>query len=131
MRETRPPAVPLSEPALCLPRALPRRGDAVFEGLRRKSSLFMMSRQLKVTDATPHGMRSTFSDWAIEHGYDPRLVDCAVAHKLKDGVEATYSRTNRVEERRELMARWAEHVIGGVDPGSAGRWLISPPLDHR
>jgi integrase len=108
-----------ARPALRLLRALPRRGDAVSEGLHHKSLLFLMSRQLKVTNATPHGMRSTFSDWAIEHGYDPRLVDCALVPKLKDGVEAAYSRTNRDEERGELMARWAEHVIGGVNPGRA------------
>ncbi|MFL5269754.1 MAG: hypothetical protein ACJ8AH_24705 [Stellaceae bacterium] len=48
-------------------------------------------------------MRSTFSDWAIEHGFDPRLVECTLAHKLKDGVEAAYNRTNRVTERNPLM----------------------------
>jgi len=72
-----------------------------------------MLRRLKITGATRHGMRSTFSDWAIEHGYSERLVDCALAHKLKDGVEAAYNRTNRVEECRELMARWAKHVVSG------------------
>jgi integrase len=71
-----------------------------------------MRKQLKVVGASPHGFRSSFSDWAIEQGYSERLVDLCLAHKLKDAVEAAYNRTNRVTERIPLMQAWSEHVHG-------------------
>jgi integrase len=76
-------------------------------------------------------MRSTFSDWAIEHGFDSRLVDCPRAHKLKDGVEAAYNRTNRVTERNPLMQAWGEYSTTGIHPGclmATPRLALAPTL---
>ncbi len=62
---------------------------------------------------TLHGFaRSTFSDWAIEAGFDSLLVERALAHVDKNASRKPYTRTDLLEQRRALMAAWAEHLIG-------------------
>ncbi len=61
-------------------------------------------------DTTTHGLRSTFSDWAIEAGYDSMTVHRATAHEDRNTVRAAYQRTDRLEERRSLMQAWGEFL---------------------
>ena len=59
---------------------------------------------------TVHGFRSTFRDWAAEQTNFPReVVESALAHTVKDAVEAAYKRADHFDQRRELMAAWAAH----------------------
>ncbi len=60
--------------------------------------------------ATAHGFRSSFRDWASEHGYARDLAERALAHAVKNQVEAAYHRTDLLEQRRPLMEAWAQHV---------------------
>ena len=63
-------------------------------------------------DTTTHGLRSTFSDWAIEAGYDSMTVHRATAHEDRNAVRAAYQRTDRLEERRAMMQAWGEFLAG-------------------
>ena len=63
-------------------------------------------------DTTTHGLRSTFSDWAIEAGYDSMTVHRATAHEDRNTVRAAYQRTDRLEERRAMMQAWGEFLAG-------------------
>ena len=64
-------------------------------------------------DATAHGFRSTFRDWAAEQTDAPHSVmEAALAHAIPNAVEAAYARSDLFEKRRELMQRWAEFVGG-------------------
>jgi integrase len=49
---------------------------------------------------TAHGFRSTFRDWASEHGYARDLAERALAHTVANKVEAAYRRTDLLEQRR-------------------------------
>ncbi len=60
--------------------------------------------------ATAHGFRSSFRDWASEHGYARDLAERALAHTVANKVEAAYHRTDLLEQRRPLMEAWAKHV---------------------
>ncbi|MDE2945048.1 MAG: integrase arm-type DNA-binding domain-containing protein [Gemmatimonadota bacterium] len=63
--------------------------------------------------AVPHGFRSSFRDWAAEETDHPReVVEAALAHIVKNKVEAAYMRSDLFERRRRLMDEWAEHVSG-------------------
>lgn len=62
--------------------------------------------------ATAHGFRSTFRDWASEMGYGDDRPDRALAHKVKNKVEAAYHRTDLLEQRRPMMEAWSEYVCG-------------------
>ncbi|MCY3820150.1 MAG: tyrosine-type recombinase/integrase [Gammaproteobacteria bacterium] len=59
----------------------------------------------------PHGMRSSFRDWAAECSEAPREVcELALAHVNSDRVEAAYRRSDLFERRRELMEDWATYL---------------------
>lgn len=63
--------------------------------------------------ATAHGFRSSFRDWASEHGYARDLAERALAHTISNQAEAAYHRTDLLEQRRTMMDAWANY-IGGV-----------------
>ena len=66
----------------------------------------------------PHGMRSSFRDWAAECSDTPREVcELALAHVNSDRVEAAYRRTDLFERRRELMEAWADYIANSVTHG--------------
>ncbi|MCK1607241.1 tyrosine-type recombinase/integrase [Bradyrhizobium sp. 166] len=60
-------------------------------------------------EIVPHGFRSSFRDWAAEHGYDDAVAEAALAHKVSDGVIAAYKRTTFFELRKQMMKGWAEY----------------------
>jgi hypothetical protein len=62
-------------------------------------------------DASVHGFRSTFRDWAGETTAHAReVVEAALAHKLKDKAEAAYARGDLFAKRRKLMQDWADYL---------------------
>ena len=70
-------------------------------------ALVMALRRLGHGDMTVHGFRSTFRDWAAESTNYPREVaEAALAHTLRDRVEAAYRRSDLFEKRRQLMEEW-------------------------
>jgi integrase len=115
--------VPLTAPALAvLQRMEPGRpvdGDGyVFPGGRRGQPLSNMSlaavlKRMRRGELTVHGFRSTFRDWAAEATHYPREVaEAALAHTLRDKVEAAYRRGDLFEKRRRLMDEWAVYCGG-------------------
>lgn len=132
MKAGKPHRVPLSAAAVVLLRRLhagqPGTAALVFPGAKTGSALSDMSltavlrRMNTVADGqtppwrdgatgepiTVHGFRSTFRVWAGERTPYPReVVEAALAHTLKDKVEAAYQRSDLMERRRPLMEEWA------------------------
>jgi integrase len=68
--------------------------------------------------AVPHGLRSTFRDWASENGVSHDLAERALAHTIRNAVEAAYHRTDLLEQRRGVMEVWAAHVTGSAAGGT-------------
>ncbi|EIG2940151.1 site-specific integrase, partial [Escherichia coli] len=64
--------------------------------------------------ATAHGFRSTFRDWCSEQGYSRDLAERALAHTLKNKVEAAYHRTDLLEQRVPMMQAWADYVMSQI-----------------
>jgi hypothetical protein len=58
---------------------------------------------------TTHGFRATLGSWCSEQGVDKRVADFIKAHQPKY-LDAAYSRTDLLEERREVLQRWAGYV---------------------
>ncbi|CRM07167.1 Prophage CP4-57 integrase [Pseudomonas sp. 58 R 3] len=56
-----------------------------------------------------HGMRSMASTILNEHGWDPELIEVALAHVDKDEVRSAYHQAI-IERRRPMMAWWSEHL---------------------
>ncbi|MCK1403940.1 site-specific integrase [Bradyrhizobium sp. 76] len=115
MKASREHRVPLSARAMTMLRKLREatNADYVFPGSRHNKPLSNMAmemvlRRLKVEDATVHGFRSSFRDWAGNETTYPRdLIETALAHVLGDKAEQAYRRSDALEKRRKLMEAWA------------------------
>jgi len=118
MKARREHRVPLSGPALDVLRAMDaeridKADGFVFPGARanRPLSTAAMSALLDRmgrADITVHGFRSTFRDWCAESTNHPReLAEAALAHTVRDKVEAAYQRGDFFDKRARLMADWA------------------------
>ena len=127
MKAGREHRVPLSERALAIldeAQALADGSGLVFPGTRTGKPLSDMTlsklmRDLGL-DAVPHGFCSSFRDWAAEcTNAVPAIMEAALAHTVRDKVEAAYNRTDLFERRRALMNQWAAYlddVAGTVVP---------------
>ena len=74
-----------------------------------------MSRRLKTLKiaAVPHGFRSSFRDWAAkETDYPREVAEAALAHRVRNPIEAAYARSDLFERRRVLMDDWAAYLAG-------------------
>ena len=109
--------VPLSPPTLEVldaARSLRNGGPLVFPTARGKPLKDMaISGLLKALEigAVPHGFRSSFRDWAAEETDHPReVIEAALAHTVRNPVEAAYARSDLFARRRRLMDDWAAYL---------------------
>lgn len=115
MKSVREHRVPLSGGALELLRKLGQGAPEalVFPGMRgplSDMSLTAVLRRMKV-DATAHGFRSTFRDWAAEHTeHAGEVAEMALSHAVGDKVEAAYRRGDLFDKRVVLMEDWARFL---------------------
>ncbi len=116
MKAQREHRVPLSEAALSiLQKMKPHERDDgyIFPGGRKTGHLsnmafLMLLRRMDRRDLTGHGFRSTFRDWCGDYDKGRREVaEAALAHVIGNKSEAAYARTDYLEERRNLMEKWA------------------------
>lgn len=66
----------------------------------------------------PHGLRSTFKDWASERSHYPaEMSEMALAHAIGDKVEAAYRRGDLLAKRIQMMEDWANFCTVIEEPG--------------
>ncbi len=66
-------------------------------------------------EATVHGFRSSFRDWVAEEtNHSSEVAEMALAHTIKNKVEAAYRRGNLLQRRRQLMTDWEEFCLSGT-----------------
>ena len=122
MKAAREHRVPLSEPALAILTKLSEAkvSDYVFPGQRAGRPLSVMAlemvlRRMGIENATVHGFRSAFRDWAGNETHFPReLAEHALAHVIGDKAEQAYRRSDALARRRELMTAWANFCERGA-----------------
>ena len=62
-------------------------------------------------DMTAHGFRAMARTMAAERlGIAPEVIEAQLAHVVPDALGRAYNRTQYVEQRRELMAKWADYL---------------------
>ncbi len=80
-------------------------------------AMTMLLRRMQI-DATVHGFRSAFRDWAGEcTGFAHEVCEMALAHAISNKSEAAYRRGDLFEKRRRLMDDWATYC---ASIGAAG-----------
>lgn len=123
--------VPLTQEAVALLEALPRMkgSDYVFPAARggELSDMALSACMKRINDArdggyldprsgrpaVPHGLRSTFRDWAAERTeFERDMAEIALAHNVGSTVERAYRRGDMIEKRRQMMAAWARFLKG-------------------
>lgn len=137
MKMRRPHVVPITERMAEILREAKRRhparetgedpgaSDYVFVSgkgrpLSEMAGLMLMRRMEAFAEFTPHGLRSTFKDWATEQTDFPReLIEEQLAHQL-GAVERAYKRGSAHERRRPMMEAWASVCAGEIPAGAAG-----------
>jgi integrase len=98
----------------------------VFPGLKGPMSDATLAKAMRVDGGgsyTVHGLRSTFRDWAADHGFNNDWAEAALAHSIS-GQEgktvAAYKRTTFFDQRRDkLMPAWSAFAmalhVGGTN----------------
>jgi integrase len=117
MKAGREHRVPLSPRPIVILRQLEKlkTGDFVFPGQALNKPLSNMAmemvlRRMKIEDATVHGFRSSFRDWAGNvSSFSREVVETALAHVIGDKSEQAYRRSDALEKRRKLMEAWATY----------------------
>jgi integrase len=115
--------VPLSPRAVEILEAVKPLGSAfLFPGERSRGlsnmAMAMLLKRLE-TDATAHGFRSSFRDWAAETtAYPHEVCEMALAHTIGNKAEAAYRRGDLFEKRARLMADWATYCGKGSATGA-------------
>jgi integrase len=75
------------------------------------SCLVAMKKMPAFKDYTPHGLRSTFRDWASETtSFANETLELALAHTIKNKAEAAYRRQDQLEKRAKLMQQWQTFI---------------------
>ena len=120
MKAGRAHRVPLSDEAIAVleeAQGLDNGSGLVFPAPRSGGELSNMAfvqvlRRLGL-DFVPHGLRSSFRDWAAEQTSAAHAVmEAALAHSVRNSTEAAYFRSDLFELRRGLMAEWGDFLGG-------------------
>lgn len=119
----RPHRVPLSPRALeVLTEALEIRDSTglVFPSVMGKAAANVtytkLLRELDIA-CVSHGFRSSFRVWCGDSGVDREVAERALAHTVRNPVEAAYARGTMFERRRKVMVDWAAYLAKGGDDG--------------
>jgi integrase len=121
--------VPLSDPAIALLRAVPRRADRelVFGlGSNGPSSYSKSKRALDQRLAqdggslphwTVHDLRRSAATHMAELGIQPHIIEAILNHVSghKAGVAGIYNRASYDREKRQALDRWAAHLMALVE----------------
>jgi integrase len=111
--------VPLTDPAIELLKKLKtfQVDQFVFPGAKKgkplsTGTMSAVLKRMKRTEITVHGFRSTFRTWVADKtNFPDRVAEVALAHKLKDGAEASYNHGKLLEKRIALMEAWTDYCL--------------------
>ena len=62
--------------------------------------------------AVPHGIRSTFRDWAAETQQNRDIAELQLAHRIGNATEQAYNRTALLRSRAKMLAEWYDFLEG-------------------
>jgi integrase len=118
MKAGREHRVPLSDRAVELIEGMRGQGIQsayVFPGAKVDRPIsnmaFLMLLRRTGETVTAHGFRSAFRDWSAERtNFSREVCEMALAHTVKDKVEAAYRRGDLLDKRRQLMKAWSAFV---------------------
>lgn len=127
MKMKREHVVPMSRQLIALLEGLPRTSDYVFPSPQRNgdrpvstNSASQFLRRNGFADVlVPHGIRAIGRSWMFDNAVPFEVAELCLAHSVGSSTVQAYVRSDRLEERREVMQRWCDYVElclrGGAD----------------
>ena len=128
MKAKREHITPIIKPIFELLQQLPRQGDLVFSGVKggmlSDGTLSSLMKRIHASDTTgfidsrskrpavPHGIRSTFRDWAAETSQEIEPVELQLAHRIGTSTTKAYNRSERLETRAKVLTEWYNFLNG-------------------
>jgi integrase len=123
MKMRRPHDVPLSKQALSILRdiwPLSDNGDIVLPSVRSlkktlsEGAMISALRRIGYTkeEMSPHGFRSSASTILNERGFNPDVIEAALAHEDENEIRRAYNRAAYWPERVKLLQEWADLLDG-------------------
>lgn len=120
MKKPRPHTVPLSPQAMALletMKPISESREHIFPAdrnpgkhINEQTANMALKRMGYQGQLVAHGLRSIASTTLNEQGFDPDVIEAALAHVDKDEVRRAYNRTDYLEKRKVTMAWWSEHI---------------------
>lgn len=113
-----PHRVPLSTQAIELLSSIEKKSEYIFcikDTLGSRYSLRPLLQRMTGLKVTMHGFRSTFRDWAAENGINDTVAEKCLMHTTGNAVVQAYQRSDLLEQRREVMQRWADTVFAKLN----------------
>jgi len=120
MKAKKPHTVPLTQQALNLlevMKPISSRSDYIFpsdRSLRQHTNASTANMALKRmgfgNQLVAHGLRSMASTTLNENGFDPDVIEAALAHIGKNEVRNAYNRAEYIERRKPVMAWWSAYI---------------------
>ena len=110
-KEHRVPLTSRSQEILTIAKAMDEDSPYLFSRNGKPLSNMAMPMLLRRLNSgiTVHGFRSTFRDWVSEEtNHSPEVAEMALAHTIRNKVEAAYRRRDLLERRRILMKEWLD-----------------------
>lgn len=120
--------VPVTQAMKDIIEAQPRKAGLVFPssrgGMLSDLTLSALMKRIHTSDSTgyfdkqskrpavPHGLRSTFRDWAAESRQDRELAELQLAHRVGNQTERAYYRTDLLRLRASMMNQWYDFLEG-------------------
>ena len=104
-------AIPLSDQAVeVLKQAstMPQNGSQSIFTITSTGTLSKALKRLGV-ESVAHGFRTSFRSWCAETGISREIAEMCLSHEA-GGVEKSYQRSDLLEQRRDVMARWSDYV---------------------
>ncbi len=131
MKKKRPHVIPLTDQVLCLLDVVkPISGNSKYvfpsdRDLRKHSNSQTANMAIKRMGFSgtlvSHGLRALASTTLNERGFDPDVIEAALAHIDSNEVRAAYNRSDYLTRRREMMAWWSDFI----ERASTGNMSIS------
>lgn len=106
--------IPLTDKALTILEEMKKEqvSEFIFPGQKRGKPLSNMAmaeliKGMQINDATVHGFRSTFRDWAgDETNFSREVIEECLAHAAGNSTERAYRRSDALDKRRVLLNQW-------------------------
>lgn len=109
-REHRVPITPQLKSVL---QGIPKETDYILPDSKKTGHFCkrLLNFMLKDCPIAPHGFRSMARTYFAENNVRFEVAESCLAHQEQSAVVRAYSRTDYLEERREVMQKWSDYVF--------------------